>query len=145
MGWSFDVDSEGWFLDSRDSNDGSLDWSASVGSPNLGALQVDTTLQQLPKVEESLGDLRGAVVVTRVLVESGNGVSVKLFAQSGVNHYWADGGAVLPAIGEWTCLSLDVDSPDFKTQQFDSSDVVSVGVQVSATSPALVYIDQVGF
>ena len=141
--WSFDADVEGWDL----ADGTSLTWTGAVGDPAPGALQANWTgaAPVHPRRVQAFGDLRGHVVRALVWVDPGEAVGVKVFVQTGVRYWWADGGQVMVPSGQWSCVTLDVDNPAFGRTQYDPTDVKVLGVELQTTSSGHAYIDQVAY
>ena len=78
-------------------------------------------------------------------VDSGTGVAIKVFVQTGTRLVWADGGIFSPALRQWTCVNLNIDNPIAGTQQYDPTNVQILGFEVQANSNARVYFDQVAY
>jgi hypothetical protein len=142
MVWAFDASVEGWEL----SGSGTLVWTGAIGDPSPGALQLDfggTTTH--PRLVQALGNLTGRIVTAEVWVDSGSGVGIKLFVQTGTRQVWADGGLVTALPGQWTCLALNIDNPVFSRQQFDPTDVQIVGLEIQASGQSRLYLDEVAY
>jgi hypothetical protein len=122
-------------------------WTSAVGNPAPGALQVDWTgaAPIHPRRVETLGDLRGRILSARVWVDPGAAVGIKVFAQTGVRYWWADGGQVTPPAGQWTCVTLDIDNPAYSRIQYDPTDVQVLGLELQTGGSGRVYIDQVEY
>ena len=94
---------------------------------------------------EAFGDLRGHVVTARVWVDPRAAVGIKVFVQTGVRYWWADGGQVTPPPGQWSCVTLDIDNPIYSRIQYDPTDVTVLGLELQTTGTGRVYIDQVAY
>jgi hypothetical protein len=141
--WSFDAGVESWEL----SGQGTMIWNGAMGDPSAGALQLDLANGPAthPRIVQPLGNLQGRTITARVWVDSGTGVTIKVFVQTGVRLVWADGGIFSPALGQWTCVSLNIDNPVASTQQYDPTNVQILGFEVQASSSARIYVDQVTY
>jgi hypothetical protein len=94
---------------------------------------------------QALGNLTGRIATFQVWVDSGAGVTVKPFVQTSARLDWADGGVYMPAAQQWTCVSIDLDSPAFSKTQYDPSDVQVIGLELDATSGARLYVDEAAY
>ncbi len=144
--WSFDASLEGWQYAGGQA--ASLSWSSDEGASAPGAVLLDGTTvvsaDVFVFVPTEAQDLSGTLLTARVLVEAEAEVSVKLFAQSGTNYAWADGGVVVVAPGEWACLALDLDEPAFAVNAFDVSRARRLGMEVTGSRYRL-YLDDVSY
>jgi hypothetical protein len=122
-------------------------WNGAVGDPSAGALQLDLGNGPAthPRIVQPLGDLRGRTITARVWVDSGTGVGIKVFVQTGVRQVWADGGIFSLAPRQWTCVSLNIDNPIASGQQYDPTNVQILGFEVQAASSARIYFDEVTY
>jgi hypothetical protein len=143
MTWSFDTGVDSWEL----SGTGTMVWTGAVGDPAPGALQVDWSNGQAihPRLVQPLGNLTGKVVTAEVWVDAGTNVQIKMFVQTGTRQIWADGGAMTPTPGQWTCMALDIDNPVFSRQQYDPTDVQILGFEVVGSGTSRIYIDSVAY
>lgn len=142
---SFDVDLEGFVVTGAGSP--SFDWTGSVGNPELGAVVLDASSGGAMQVRNLTppGDLSGRVMSVNVYVESGTGVQLILFAESGATGKWADGGKIQATTGQWYCLTLDLDNPPTESAGFDPTDVRIVGVDVQGSGGVVAYFDQFAY
>jgi len=141
--WAFDTGVDAWEL----SGNGTMIWTGATGDPAAGALQVDWSNGQTihPRLVQPLGDLRGRIATVEVWVDAGTNVGVKLFTQTGTKLAWADGGQMFPQPGQWTCLALDFDNPNFSRQQYDASDVQILGLELVGSGASRVFIDELAY
>jgi hypothetical protein len=147
--WSFTSDGEGWQIEADPGASGNLSWSGAAGDPAPGALEIDATvadgvnnvrlyLDQNPK------DFSGKVLYARVFLESGSGVSAKVFVQSGASA-WADGHDVYLDTQQWHCVSFDPRDASVLTPGFDRTAVRRVGVFFFGDARSRLYVDQVSY
>jgi hypothetical protein len=143
MAWSFDASVQGWEL----SGAGTFVWNGTVGSPSLGALEVDWSNGPAIQVRlvQALGNLSGRIVTARVWLDTGGSVSARIFVQTGTKSVWADSGYVTLNQGQWNCLALDIDNPVFSRQQYDPTNVQVLGVDMQASGTSRVYIDSIAY
>jgi hypothetical protein len=45
----------------------------------------------------------------------------------------------------WTCLSFNVNEPDYSHPSFDSTQVRHLGIQIHGEGDILLYVDDVGY
>ena len=142
---SFDADLEGFAL--TGSGGPTLTWNGTVGSPDLGALELNASSGGAMQVRNLTppGDLTGRIMSVNVYVEAGTGVDVILYVQSGSPAKWADGGTITATVGQWYCLTLDLDNPVTTSASFDPTDVRVVGVDIQGSGDVQVYIDQFAY
>jgi hypothetical protein len=146
--WAFDQTVEAWQLSLDSSTSGTLVWTGATGDPTPGALQLDATIngKQAVRVllEQTFPDLTGKTLYARVFLDSGSGVGVKPFVQTGVT--WAEGPAVALATKQWTCLNLDLANPTTTTSgAVDPTDVRRIGVVVYGATTFRLYTDYVTY
>lgn len=147
--WSFASDEQGWQIEADTGASGDLSWSGASGDPDRGALQIDATVaNEVDNVrvylDQSPQDFTGKVLYARVFLESGSGVSAKVFVQTG-GGTWGDGQDVSLVAQQWHCLSFDPRNPAVVTQGFDRTAVRRVGVFFFGDASARLYVDQVSF
>ena len=144
--WSFSDSLDGWQISSSQAT--SLDWVEAVGAEATGAMRATATATEVAEafvfVATDTQDLSTRVVTVRLLLETDARVSVKLFAQSGVDYAWADGGGVSVAPGQWVCIALALDQPAFAVNGFDASRVRRIGVAILGTQYR-VYLDDISY
>ncbi|MGA2450638.1 MAG: hypothetical protein ABTD50_18380 [Polyangiaceae bacterium] len=153
--WTFDTTIEGWALLSG-SSDATLTWTG-AGNPEPGALEVDgtasptdgaSTIPAYAVVNETPSvDLGGHTVSAWLWLDSGTSPSIKLFVQTGSLYVWADGGSIVLSPLTWTCVTLDVSSPAYYSQDgvYDPTSVVRIGFELDQSAPYRLYIDSVGY
>jgi hypothetical protein len=147
--WSFASTAEGWQLEADPGASGNLSWTGASGEPAPGALEIDATVSGgfnnvRIYLEQSPSDLSGKVVYARVFLESGAGVSAKVFAQTGVSA-WGDGQDVQLDAQRWQCISFDPRDPVTLTAGFDRTAVHRIGVFFFGEASSRVYVDQVSY
>ncbi len=142
---SFATDLEGFSV--TGSGGPALTWNGSVGNPELGAMELDASGGGAMQVRSQTvpGDLTGRVMSANVYVEGASSVDIMLYAQSGEQAKWADGGTITAAPGQWYCLALDLDNPVTASGLFDPADVRVVGIDVQRSGAFSVYIDQFAY
>src|SRR5262249_13401961 len=137
--WSFDTSVQGWEL----SGSGSMVWTGAVGDPSPGAVEVDWSGSTThPRLVQSLGNLSGRILTIEFWADPGPSAPTKLSVQTGTKLAWADGGAVTPTPGQWTCLALDMANPAFSKPQFDPTNVAIVGLELDGGGTSRVYFDE---
>jgi hypothetical protein len=141
--WAFDQTVEAWQLSLDGGTSGTLVWTGATGDPSPGALQLDVTIsgKQAVRVllEQTFPDLTGKTLYARVFLDSGSGVVVKPFVQTGASYYWAEGPAVALAAQQWTCLNLDFANPTTGGATIDPTDVRRIGVLVFGATTLRLY------
>ncbi|HEU5073173.1 MAG TPA: hypothetical protein VFU02_03355 [Polyangiaceae bacterium] len=142
---SFAMDLEGFGV--TGSNGPSLTWTGLVGNPELGALELNASGGGVMQVRNTTppGDLSGRVMSANVYVESEAPVEIMLYVRTGATGKWADGGAIAPPVGVWTCLTLDLDDPVTQSVGHDPTDVRVAGVDIQGSGDYRVYIDQFAY
>jgi hypothetical protein len=111
-------------------------------------LQLDVTISDQgvrTYIDQNLGDLSAKVIYARVFLESGSGITAKVFVQMGAGYSWADGYEVTLNAQEWNCVAFDLRDPDFSDLGFDPTDVRRLGVLIFGTGSSRLYIDQVSY
>ena len=148
--WTFDQTVEAWQLSLSGGTSGTLVWTGTTGNPTLGALQLDATIssnKQTVRVllEQTFPDLTGKTLYERVFLDSGSGVMVKPFVQTGASYDWAEGPPVVLATQQWTCLNLDFANPTTGGATIDPTDVRRIGVLVLGATTLRLYTDYVTY
>lgn len=148
-----------WGLDiSHTMNSGTLSWTGADGYYASGMLRavivrpaVPTNPQALyPRTSLAGKDLRGAQLAGHVYVQSGLEVSAKIFVQSD-GYYWAEGQLTELTAGAWTCLELNLQEPAYADEDFDSSKIIGIGVEIARNqlsvlaTPITAYLDDVSY
>lgn len=147
--WSFASDREGWQVEADPGASGDLSWSGARGDPAPGALEIAATVagdvnNVRVYLDQSPLDLSGKVLYARVFLESGAGVSAKVFVQS-AGGTWGDGQEVSLDAQQWHCVSFDPREPAVVTPGFDRTAVRRVGVFFFGDASARLYVDQVSY
>jgi hypothetical protein len=116
---------------------GTLDWTSGWGNRSSGALVLEiekpTTGRQVMIAQMDLEglDLTDKVVVAHLYVQSGEDALVQVFARSeGTDRTWSDGEPVHLPVGEWACATLDLADPYYREENFDPTNVTTLGVEV---------------
>jgi hypothetical protein len=147
--WAFDKTVEAWQLSLNSGTSGTLVWTGATGDPTAGALQLDATIsgKQTVRVllEQTFPDLTGKTLYARVFLDSGSGVMVKPFVQTGASYDWAEGPPVVLATQQWTCLDLDFANPTTGGATIDPTDVRRIGVLVLGATTLRLYTDYVTY
>lgn len=121
--WTFDATTEGWKVE--DGAGMTIQVNNNVGWPTSGALEVDSTVNSSDAAsnqayigfdESPAADLSGRTVSAWLWLDSGTSPNLKLFVQTGNIYTWADGGSFVLAAHTWRCVSLDVSSPNYVSQ-----------------------------
>jgi hypothetical protein len=147
--WSFSSDTEGWQVEADPGASGNLSWAEATGDPAPGALGIDATLTNGVNnvrvyLDQGPSNLSGKVLYARVFLESGSGVSAKVFVQTG-GSAWADGHDVSLEVQQWHCISFDPRDPVTVTPGFDRTAVRRVGVFFFGDASSRLYVDQVSY
>jgi len=142
---SFDADLEGFVVSG--SGGPTLTWTGAVGDPDLGAMELNASSGGAMQVRNVTppGDLSGRIMSANVYVAAGTAVDIILYVQSGSPAKWADGGTVTATVGQWYCLTLDLDNPVTTSASFDPTDVRVVGLDIQGSGDVQVYIDQFAY
>jgi hypothetical protein len=148
--WAFDKTVEAWQLSLDGGTSGTLVWTGATGNPTLGALQLDATIGAVKQtvrvlLEQTFPDLTGKTLYARVFLDSGSGVMVKPFVQTGASYYWAEGPPATLAPQQWTCLNLDFANPTTGGATIDPTDVRRIGVLVIGATTLRLYTDYVTY
>jgi hypothetical protein len=148
--WAFDNTIEAWQLSLDGGTSGTLVWTGATGNPTLGALQLDATISTVKQtvrvlLEQTFPDLTGKTLYARVFLDSGSGVMVKPFVQTGASYYWAEGPAATLTTQQWTCLNLDFANPATGGATIDPTDVRRIGVLVIGATTLRLYTDYVTY
>jgi hypothetical protein len=147
--WAFDTTVEAWQLSLDGGTSGTLVWTGATGNPTLGSLRLDATIsgKQAVRVllEQTFPDLTGKTLYARVFLDSGSGVVVKPFVQTGANYDWAEGPPATLATQQWTCLNLDFANPATGGATLDPTDVRRIGVLVFGATTLRLYTDYVTY
>ncbi len=127
--------------------DGSLSWTGAVGNPDLGALEFQNAVGGTSRLRRTTaGDFTGHVLLANVLLESGDDVTLQLYARSvGVPSPVAYGDLLSPQVGAWYCLRLNIDEPSTAEATFDPTRVSLLGMEVRGTGGIRLYVDQVAY
>jgi len=147
--WSLASDREGWQIEADPGASGTLSWSGSTGDPAPGALEIDATVaNELNNVrvylDQSPSNFTGKVLYAHVFLESGSGVSAKVFAQTGASA-WGDGHDVYLDTQQRYCVSFDPRDTAVLTADFDPTAVRRIGVFFFGNASARLYVDQVSY
>lgn len=145
--WPFSAGLQDWQISSEQGV--SLNWVETVGASAPGAMLVVGTATEARDaftfVPTAVQDLTGVLLTAWVSVDgTDTDVSVKLFAQSGSNYAWADGGVVLVPRGAWVCLAFSLDEPAFAVTGFDAKRVQRVGLAIRGFQYRF-YVDDVSY
>jgi hypothetical protein len=150
--WTFDSGTQGWALALDTGVMATLEWTASVGQPSLGALEVSITPKEDDggtvnggwlKYPHAFGDLSGRTVSAWVWLESGESPNLKVFAQTGTQYVWSDNGTVHLRPRTWTCVSLPISTPSYDQPDYDPTDVVNIGFELLGSTSFQVQIDTI--
>lgn len=147
--WSFASDQQGWQVEADPGASGDLSWSGTTGDPGAGALEINATVANGVNnvrvyLDQSPQDFTGKVLYARVFLESGAGVTAKVFVQTGASA-WGDGQEVYLDAQQWQCVSFDPRDPAVVTPGFDRTAVRRVGVFFFGDASARLYVDQVSY
>lgn len=139
-----------------------LSFDESDGEPDEGSLKLEVPfsftgggpLTELAKVHigvnlEEAQDLSGKTVTAVVKLTSaevttdGEGeptetcpIGGKLYIKTSVNYDWADGGSTNLVLGEWTTVSLDVDTPSWSADDYEPTETLQIGFEFAPTNGA---------
>jgi hypothetical protein len=152
--WTFDATTEGWKVE--DGAGMTILWNDTVGWPTSGALEVDSAVNSSDAAsnqayigfdESPSADLSGRTVSAWLWLDSGTSPDIKLFVQTGNIYTWADGGSFVLAAHTWRCVSLDVSSPEYVSQNgvYDPTDVLRIGFELDGAGPYRLYVDSVSY
>jgi hypothetical protein len=152
--WTFDSSIEGWSIATDTGAQATLVWSAAMGDPAPGALQVDVT----PSLSDASltgawvrllmaapADFSGRTISAWIWLDSGPSPHLKTFVQTGTMYEWADNGTLFLAPHQWTCLSLAVSTPSYSQPAYDPTKVVALGFEMLGTEPFRLFIDSVRY
>jgi len=147
--WSFASDGEGWQIEADPGASATSSWTGAHGDPAPGALEIDATVANgvnnvRAYLDQSPSSLTGKVLYAHVFLESGTGVTAKVFVQSGASA-WADGDDVYLEAQQWHCVSFDPRDPSVVTPDFDRTAVRRVGVFFFGDASSRLYVDQVSY
>lgn len=148
--WTFDTSEQGFTLNVDAPLAGTLSWINTDGHANAGALQATVSLNgtslygYFRSPESNLGNLAGRLVTAYIKLQSGNPVSVKIYALD-VAWNWADGGWTTLSSGSWTCLSFDPAVPIYAVSGYSSSSIIELGVQFWGNGDTRVLLDDLGY
>ena len=166
--WSFDSGIDGWQIRLTDPErlkaQSSLEFSSSVGDPELGSLLVKMPFDgSNQKIEFNLAlnpmlDATGRVFRARVRLadglssDSSHPGGIKLFAKAGSDFVYVSGPwRYLPKAGEWLDVVLDPAAPELRTGTFDVKAIREIGFELRTFSdtkqvaPATVHVDSIHY
>lgn len=146
--YAFTSSQEGWMFKLNTGYVGSSKWAVDgIGEP--GSIQIDvtagsgSTLLGWLYAPMPVGDLSARYSALWLRSATAN-LQVKHYARN-ANAEWADGGSVVLAQATWTCVTLDIGNPAFRTTGFDGTIVDELGVQIDGTPPITLWADGPGY
>jgi hypothetical protein len=148
VSYSFDSTMQGWMFKLNQGYVGMSQWAVDgIGDP--GSIQIDVTsgtgsmLLGWLYAPMPVGNLSTRYSALWLRASTPN-VQVKHYARN-ANAEWADGGSITLATNVWTCVTLDITNPAFRTSAFDGTIVDELGVQIDGTPPITLWADGPGY